>query len=101
VVQEAIHNSSRHARARSVDVEVRREQHRVRFTVRDDGSGFDPRSVRGLGILGMEERVRRLGGSIEIDSSPGGGTTIRAELPLNESATTSHGHDSAHSHIAG
>ena len=99
VVQEAIYNSSRHARAKSVHVEVRREEQRVRFTVRDDGAGFDTRSVRGLGMLGMEERVRRLGGRIDIDSQSGRGTTIRAEIPL--ARVSLNGHDSAHSHITG
>ena len=48
----------------------------------DDGRGFDPQRVRGLGILGMEERVRRLGGIFTIDSKPGSGTTLKAEFPL-------------------
>jgi signal transduction histidine kinase len=56
----------------------------VLFSVRDDGSGFDTRFVRGLGILGMEERVRRLGGRLKIDSQPGRGTTVSAELPVTE-----------------
>jgi signal transduction histidine kinase len=80
-------------------VEVRREDSHVRFTVQDDGAGFDPRSVRGLGILGMEERVRRLGGRFEIDSSPGAGATISAELPLAEGSPDDH--SATHSHIAG
>ena len=49
--------------------------------IRDDGSGFDPKRTRGMGLLGMEERVKRLGGTIEIDSRPGAGTAIRVELP--------------------
>jgi signal transduction histidine kinase len=82
LVQEAVHNSARHAHARKVEVEVRREPERVRFSVRDDGSGFDTRYVRGLGLLGMEERVRRLGGRLEIHSEPGRGTAVAAELPV-------------------
>jgi signal transduction histidine kinase len=50
--------------------------------VSDDGRGFDPKRVRGLGILGMEERVRRLGGALAIESKPGSGTMVRAEFPL-------------------
>ncbi len=99
LVQEAINNSARHASARTIEVEVRREPDRVRLSVRDDGTGFDTRFVRGMGLLGMEERVRRLGGRIEIDSQLGRGTVIRAELPVVELAQTS-GHN-AHSHIAG
>ena len=99
LVQEAVNNSARHANARTVEVEVKREEERVLFSVCDDGSGFDTRFVRGLGLLGMEERVRRLGGRIEIDSKLGLGTRIKAELPLAELARRN-GHD-AHSHIAG
>jgi signal transduction histidine kinase len=81
-VQEALNNSARHANARNVRIAVRTEQDRVTFSVQDDGAGFDKRTVRGLGLLGMEERVRRLGGSFLIESQPGRGTTISAELPL-------------------
>jgi signal transduction histidine kinase len=99
LVQEAVNNTARHASARTVEVEVRREDHRVIFSVRDDGAGFDPRFVRGLGLLGMEERVRRLGGQLEIDSQPGRGTRITAELPLADRAHRN-GHD-AHTHSVG
>jgi signal transduction histidine kinase len=99
LVQEAINNSARHASARTVEVEVKREADRVRFSVRDDGTGFDTRFVRGLGLLGMEERVRRLGGKIEIDSQLGRGTVIRADLPVVELAQSNGQH--AHSHTAG
>ena len=104
VVQEALNNAARHASARNLQVIVKNEGPRVVFSVRDDGSGFDKRFVRGLGMLGMEERVRRLGGELRIDSEMGRGTTISAELPLPEHletekpATTNH---AAHSHIAG
>jgi signal transduction histidine kinase len=99
LVQEALNNAARHASARTVEVAVKREGQRVRFTVRDDGAGFDPRFVRGLGLLGMEERVARLGGSVRFDSQPGRGTLVAAELPVAEMATQN-GHD-AHSHTLG
>lgn len=99
LVQEAVNNSARHANAHTVTVNVKREQQRVVFSVQDDGGGFDPRFVRGLGLLGMEERVRRLGGRLEIDSQPGRGTLISAELPLPELAPVN-GHD-AHTHSVG
>ena len=86
VVQEALNNAARHANARNLQVIVKNEGARVVFSVRDDGSGFDKRFVRGLGMLGMEERVRRLGGELHIDSEMGRGTTISAELPLPEMA---------------
>jgi signal transduction histidine kinase len=105
LVQEAINNSARHANARKVEVELRREPDRVRFSIRDDGAGFDTQFVRGLGMLGMEERVRRLGGHLEIHSDLGRGTVVQAELPVVELAGKN-GHDPedghvAHSHIAG
>ena len=56
VVQEALHNCARHAQARSVMVEVRQETSKILLSVEDDGHGFDARRVRGLGLVGMEER---------------------------------------------
>jgi signal transduction histidine kinase len=88
VVQEALNNAARHAKPRNLQVVVKNEGTRVVFSVRDDGSGFDKRFLRGLGMLGMEERVRRLGGELHIDSQMGRGTTISAELPLPEMART-------------
>ncbi|SPE24025.1 Integral membrane sensor signal transduction histidine kinase [Candidatus Sulfopaludibacter sp. SbA3] len=82
LVQEAVNNSARHANARTVEVIVKHEGAYVRFSVRDDGAGFDTRFVRGLGLLGMEERVRRLGGQLQLDSQLGRGTLIAAELPV-------------------
>jgi signal transduction histidine kinase len=99
VVQEALNNAARHANARNLQVAVKNEGDRVAFSVRDDGSGFDKRFVRGLGLLGMEERVRRLGGELHIDSEMGRGTTISAEIPLPEMALTEK--HASHSHIAG
>ena len=98
LVQEAVHNSARHANANNVEVELRREPGRVLFSIRDDGAGFDPRFVRGLGLLGMEERVRRLGGRLAIDSNPGRGTSILAELPL---AGAPDHEENAHTHTTG
>jgi signal transduction histidine kinase len=99
LVQEAVNNAARHASARTVEVELKRGIERVSFSVRDDGAGFDPRFVRGLGLLGMDERVRRLGGRLAIDSQPGRGTAIVAELPVVNLAHKDGVH--AHSHTAG
>jgi len=82
LVQEALNNCARHAQAHAVQVSVVGRQGKILLSVQDDGSGFDPQRVRGLGLLGMEERVRHLGGSFEIDSRPGCGTVIRVALPL-------------------
>jgi signal transduction histidine kinase len=83
VVQEALHNCSRHADARVVRVTVQRPNGRLALTILDDGKGFDPRHERGLGLLGMEERVAHLGGSFQVDSKPGEGTLISISFPLN------------------
>jgi signal transduction histidine kinase len=82
VVQEALTNCARHAQASSVQVSVAGHTGKILVSVHDDGSGFDPQRVRGLGLLGMEERVRHLGGSFDIDSHPGRGTLLKVELPL-------------------
>jgi signal transduction histidine kinase len=103
LVQEAVNNSARHANARNVEVSVKQENDRVLFSVRDDGAGFETRFVRGLGLLGMEERVRRLGGHLHVDSQLGRGTLISAELPLtqlNGNGKNGNGNGS-HSHFAG
>ena len=81
VVQEALHNCSRHAAARTVRVTVKQEPHRIHLAVQDDGKGFEPRQ-RGLGLLGMEERVTHLGGEFQVESTPGHGTILNIVLPL-------------------
>jgi len=82
LVQEALNNAVRHSRARNARVRVAGGAHGIEISVSDDGQGFDPKRARGLGILGMEERVKRLGGSLEVKSAPGQGTVVKAELPL-------------------
>jgi signal transduction histidine kinase len=93
LVQEAVTNVIRHAGARHVRVEIDSSGAAIDVLVRDDGSGFDVAAVRrraghggSLGLLGMEERVALLGGTMAIESAPDRGTTIRAHLPL-----TAHG----------
>jgi signal transduction histidine kinase len=82
VVQEALHNCARHSQARSVKVIVRQEGQKIFLSVEDDGHGFDAGRVRGLGLVGMEERVTHLGGAFEVQSRPGAGTKVEVELPL-------------------
>ncbi|MDR3698954.1 MAG: histidine kinase [Candidatus Sulfopaludibacter sp.] len=101
LVQEAVNNSARHANARTVEVVVKHEGSRVQFSVRDDGAGFDTRFVRGLGLLGMEERVRRLGGKLQLDSQLGRGTLISAQLPLVELDRKMGNGNGIHTHFAG
>lgn len=87
LVQEAANNSARHADATTVRVSVHQESALLRVTVEDNGVGFDTRSERGLGILGMEERVRQLGGVFRVNSEAGSGTTVSALLPLDPMGT--------------
>jgi PAS domain S-box-containing protein len=89
VAQEGLTNALRHAHARRVTVRVEADADTVCLGVHDDGRGFDvagaeeaARAGRSLGLLGMAERARLLGGVLEIDSAPGAGTTVRARLPL-------------------
>jgi signal transduction histidine kinase len=86
VVQEALNNCARHARARSVHVQVNVDPTRIVLIVEDDGRGFESRRIRGLGLVGMEERVNNLGGKFHVESGPGRGTAVTVELPLVESA---------------
>lgn len=88
VGQEALNNAGRHARAAHVQVTLARANGSVTLEVQDDGAGFDPDRVRpgeghGLGLLGMRERIVTVGGTLAIESAPGRGTAIRAQVPLH------------------
>jgi signal transduction histidine kinase len=83
IVQEALTNAAKHGKASRAVVEIREHSGDVRLLVRDNGGGFDPQAKsEGFGLLGMSERVALLGGELHIESSPDGGTTIRAQLPV-------------------
>lgn len=86
LVQEALQNVSRHSGAKSAAVTVRQNSGSVSLTVEDDGRGFTPDKSRGLGMLGMEERVRQLKGQFEVRSSPGKGTVLHVTLPASVAA---------------
>jgi len=82
LVQEAITNAVKHSEGNTISMRVVEDDGSVVITVRDDGTGFDPGAdVEGFGLLGMRERVELVAGRVLIDSEPGGGTTVRAELP--------------------
>jgi signal transduction histidine kinase len=84
VAQEALRNAARHARASAVDLSLETENGGARLAISDDGGGFDPAAYRGrpgLGLASMRERVELLGGTIDIRSAPGRGTTIDAWAP--------------------
>lgn len=84
IAQEALSNSLRHAKAANVHVSLVRRGELVTLTVEDDGIGFDPaaRPVTSLGLTLMRERMLQLGGSLAIESAPGQGTHVAAELTL-------------------
>lgn len=82
VCQEALANVRKHAGARQVSVRLCYADEKVRLTVADDGSGFDLDAAKaGYGLRGMRDRVRQVGGTVEVTSSPGGGTEVSAEVP--------------------
>jgi signal transduction histidine kinase len=88
VAQESITNIVRHADAKNVHIEMEFGTEQFALHVRDDGCGFDTaqmrttrNSKRGLGLLGMKERMELLGGSLSIESCPGKGTCTKAVIP--------------------
>lgn len=97
VVQEALTNIARHARARHVSVILERRRQDLRLIVEDDGNGFDaesllatPESSSGLGLIGMQERVAALGGTLTIESFANHGTTIFVRVPLGGESEARH-----------
>ncbi len=90
IVQEALTNVARHAQAETVSVLLERKANRLVVIVEDDGKGFDvERLLRSgspeekLGLFGMRERASLIGGELTIESSPGAGTTVFVEVPLD------------------
>jgi signal transduction histidine kinase len=83
IVQEALTNVVKHARARHVSILLARSSGAIKAVVEDDGLGFDPaeESLDGFGLVGMRERLALLGGRFEVESGEGG-TTIAAEVPI-------------------
>jgi two-component system, NarL family, sensor histidine kinase UhpB len=89
IVQESLTNTARHANARKVIITMREDEDMVFATIADDGCGFDmdalrksPDQDRGLGLAGMNERALLLDGSLTINASPGHGTVIEVQMPL-------------------
>lgn len=86
IMQEALNNTMKYARASSVDVLLERRDSQVVLIVEDDGSGFKPDEAnggdgKGMGLLGMRERAALVGGTLEIESTPKKGTTIFVRVP--------------------
>jgi signal transduction histidine kinase len=84
IIQEALTNIVKHAGASRVSILLTQRDGTAVAVLEDDGSGFETKAIRtdGLGLVGMRERVGLLGGKLRIESSPGSGTTVHAEVPL-------------------
>ena len=89
IVQESLTNTARHANAHKVIITMREDEDMVFATIADNGCGFDmealrksPDQDRGLGLAGMNERALLLDGSLTINASPGRGTVIEVQMPL-------------------
>jgi signal transduction histidine kinase len=84
MVQEALTNITKHAQPSAISILLTRRATSVAMVVEDDGGGFDPGDSRdgGLGLAGMRERVALVGGRLRVESAPGKGTTLAAEVPL-------------------
>jgi signal transduction histidine kinase len=83
VIQEALTNCARHAKATNVRINLQAGTGTISLTIEDNGQGFDPASLpkRGLGLFGMQERVRELGGTVSISARPGKGTLVKIAVP--------------------
>jgi signal transduction histidine kinase len=85
IVQEALQNALKHSKARAVSVHLRGGPEALALTILDDGIGFDPAAAwsKGLGLLSIRERLDAIGGTIQIESSPGAGTKLLITVPLH------------------
>lgn len=82
IVQEALTNARKHSDARNVLVSLEAEGEKIRAEVTDDGRGFGPETVPGVGLRSMRERARALGGTLNLGSEPGKGTKVRIEINI-------------------
>jgi signal transduction histidine kinase len=84
IALETLNNVIKHANAQQVRVDLKLTDESASLQITDDGVGFDPVAAResgGMGLLGMEERVRRINGSLDVESAPGCGSAVRVEAP--------------------
>jgi signal transduction histidine kinase len=92
VAQEALTNVARHAQASRVEVNIQKLPEGIRMEIKDDGISFKVERVlygnggKRLGLLGMRERLEMVGGHFDVESAPGKGTTITAQIPLHRAA---------------
>lgn len=99
IAQEALNNAAKHGRAARAVLEIHEDARSIHLMVRDDGEGFDPAAVQtsGFGLMGMRERVHLLDGTLQIESAPGDGTTVRATLPSQRLESLAVAEGQAHS----
>jgi signal transduction histidine kinase len=99
VAQEALTNVARHARASSVEVSLEKLPNAIRLKIKDDGKSFQAQRVmhskrnKRLGLIGMRERLEMVGGSFGVESAPGKGTTVIAQIPIAKAAHRGGGAD--------
>jgi len=91
IIQEALSNARKHAEARSVQISFEKRDHLMSVTIKDNGRGFEPQAAmkKGDGHLGlrfMHERAKQIGGSLRVESTPGKGTCVIVELPMEGAA---------------
>jgi signal transduction histidine kinase len=102
IAQEATTNALRHGDAHEIVIRLEYHPHAVVLSVSDDGTGFLPDTVLNqaghFGLRGMRTRARKLGGSLEVTSSPGHGTTIRLEVPVASDPSSSRDAENTHPH---
>jgi signal transduction histidine kinase len=83
-VLEALQNVTKYANASGVDIDISPRDGALSFEIRDDGIGFDPATApRGTGLQGMADRVEAVGGTLQVRSAPGNGTTVSGTLPIS------------------
>ncbi|WP_233265936.1 tetratricopeptide repeat protein [Formosa sp. L2A11] len=84
IVQELINNILKHAEATNADVQLTRHQDHLNIVINDNGKGFQKNKKSGIGLRNIKERLHKVQGSLEIDSSPGHGTSITIDIPINK-----------------
>jgi PAS domain S-box-containing protein len=83
IIQQAVDNALKHARASSIRIELAFNRKEVQLQIKDDGKGFDVRKARrGVGLIGMRERAKEIGGKFTLNSKPGKGTRVEVTVPL-------------------
>ena len=93
VTQEALSNVVKHSQARTAQVEICQARSEIRLQIADAGAGFDielKAADAGIGLVGMRERLRLVGGKLSVQSAPGRGTEVLAEVPVSVSANEAH-----------